>query len=214
MKKKICILVASIFFMTLVGFSGITAYAKSSSSRSSSHSSSRSSGSKSSSSPSSSKSSGSSSSSKPSSGSTSTKNSSNTSPSSTKSSSSSSSSNSSKSSSSSSSSSKTSSSSSSSSPKSSSGTTSSSSKNFNGSIPDSYASRSVSNNYYYNSGSRWSNLLSNYMLFRMLTPNNRVYVDSYGNTSYAPAYNGFRSCIADIITFLVILVRKFRKRNR
>ncbi|MDU4659376.1 MAG: hypothetical protein E6Y39_04475, partial [Clostridium butyricum] len=95
-----------------------------------------------------------------------------------------------------------------------------SSKNFNGSIPDSYASRSVSNNYYYNSGSRWSNLLSNYMLFRMLTPNNRVYVDSYGNTSYAPAYNGFRSCIADIITFLVIiiiifvLVRKFRKRNR
>ncbi len=54
----------------------------------------------------------------------------------------------------------------------------------------------------------------------MLTPRNRVYVDDYGITRYAPAYAGLRSCIADVVTFLIVafivfrVVKIYKKRRR
>lgn len=74
------------------------------------------------------------------------------------------------------------------------------------SIPQNYSSHSISNNYFYtNRGGMFGNFLSNYMLFRMLTPSHRMYIDSYGATCYAPAYTGFRSVFPDIITLIVII---------
>lgn len=86
-------------------------------------------------------------------------------------------------------------------------------------IPTTYSSKSSSSYYYYNV-SNGNRFWSNFWIYRMLTPNNRTYMNGYGEKRIAPAYTGFRSIWADIvfacifiglIVFIIIRLKKSSK---
>lgn len=73
------------------------------------------------------------------------------------------------------------------------------------SIPSSYSSHSVSNNYYYNVDNGGSSFWSNYWMYRALTPEHRTYIMSDGSSAIAPSYTGASSIIPDLITLFIII---------
>lgn len=73
------------------------------------------------------------------------------------------------------------------------------------SIPSNYSCHSISNHYYYNTSNGGNNFLSNYLLYRALTPQHRTYVSVGGSKEIAPAYTGPSSVLPDIITTVIII---------
>lgn len=71
-------------------------------------------------------------------------------------------------------------------------------------IPRDYMRRSVSSNYYYNAPNNFNRYLSMFLLYRLLTPHNRIYA-SDGHQMIAPAYSGIKSIIPDIILVILII---------
>jgi F0F1-type ATP synthase membrane subunit a len=52
------------------------------------------------------------------------------------------------------------------------------------------------------------NFWSHYWLYRALTPDNRVYMDS-GSRMVAPAYTGFWSILWDILSLIIVITILF-----